>query len=180
MDLGPGLNHQRAAGRGAAVAGNTDQLATTDHRVTQTLRGVQFVALDQAGTVVPDLFNTIVANQAVAVSSNLLMAVMTDPGAAVVEDHLLEVALGAQVDQLLSGAIFNRQLVVSAIGRRAAAAQHGFGLVLRQGVRHGGDPVGHATGNQRIIRIAFQKGHHHFHADARDGHRAETVSCPAG
>ncbi|MCY1248471.1 hypothetical protein D9M72_619080 [compost metagenome] len=100
--------------------------------------------------------------------------------AAVILDPLLQVTLGAQVDQLLPGAVFDRQFVVAATGGRATAAQNGFGLVRRQGVRHGGDLVGHAAGNQRTVGITFQVGHHHFHADARNGHCAETFPGPAG
>ncbi|MNJ66365.1 hypothetical protein D3C77_624360 [compost metagenome] len=94
-------------------------------------------------------------------------------------DLLLQVALGTQVDQLLAFAIFNRQFVVATAVRRATAAQHGLGFVRGQRVRLRGELVGHATGNQRLVGITLQVGHHHFHADAREGHRAKTLSSPA-
>ncbi|MNR38137.1 hypothetical protein D3C85_1562140 [compost metagenome] len=141
---------------------------------------MQLVALAQAGAVVVHLFETVVADQAVAVASDLFATVVTDLGVAVVEDQLLDIALRPQVDFFLPGAVFKRQLVVTTGVRGAVATQDGFGLVFGQRIRHGGDGVGHTPGDQRLVGVAFQVGHHDFHADARDGHGTETFPRPAG
>ena len=60
------------------------------------------------------------------------------------------------------------------------AAQYGSGLVCGQRVGERVDPIGHASGNQRLIRIAFQEGHDHFHPDAWNGHRAKSLTGPTG
>src|SRR5690606_33097037 len=37
-----------------------------------------------------------------------------------------------------------------------------------------------AAGHQRLVGIAFEEGHQHFHADPRDGDAAVAVAGPAG
>ncbi|VVQ26311.1 hypothetical protein PS925_06178 [Pseudomonas fluorescens] len=93
-----GLDYQRAFSGGAAVAADTEQVVGADHRVARPVGGVAFVSFDQAGAVVVDLFKT----------------VATDLAVAVIEDQLFEITLGAQVDFLLAGAVFDHQFVVAA------------------------------------------------------------------
>ncbi|MNG35765.1 hypothetical protein D3C84_1225790 [compost metagenome] len=57
------------------------------------------------------------ANGADAVAGDLLAAVVANRGDTVVADQLFQVALGAQVDFLLPGAVFDHQLVVATIDR---------------------------------------------------------------
>ncbi len=37
-----------------------------------------------------------------------------------------------------------------------------------------------ATGHQRLVGVAFEEGHQHFHADPRNGDAAVAVAGPAG
>jgi hypothetical protein len=71
-----------AFNRGTAVAADVEQVVGADDGAAHPVGGVPFIRLDQAG----------------AVGVNLLDAVAADQAVAVIEDQLLDIALGPQVD----------------------------------------------------------------------------------
>ncbi|MNZ70759.1 hypothetical protein D3C78_891070 [compost metagenome] len=164
MDLLTGFNHQRLPDPGMAAAGNLQVVIGLEFDLSVRGDSALVFSLQHRDAVALDGFSTFV----------------TDFQATVVFDLVLQVTLSPQVDQLLAFAVFNRQFVVATAVRRATAAQHGLGFVRGQRVRLRGELVGHATGNQRLVGITLQVGHHHFHADARKSHRTKARPSPAG
>ncbi|MNH06632.1 hypothetical protein D3C79_660050 [compost metagenome] len=159
-----GFSRQRLPDPGMAAAGDLQVVVGLEFDLAVRAHGALVFSFQHCNAVALDGFP----------------ALVTDLKLAVVFDLLLQVALGTQVDQLLAFAVLNRQLVVATAVRRATAAQHGLGFVRGQRVRLRGELVGHATGNQRLVGITLQVGHHHFHADARKSHRTKARPSPAG
>ncbi len=102
---------------------------------------------------------------------------MADSRFAVVEHRKLEVFLRLHRQQLGIFFVVEAQFVKTffTFGLNAR-----LGLIRRKCVRQGIRAVVHTAGNERLIRVAIDKAHHHFLADARDKLRAEAVAAPGG
>ncbi|MDT4839056.1 hypothetical protein FQZ97_728360 [compost metagenome] len=107
------------------------------------------------------------------------MAFVADTDALVVLDVLVPVALGMQVDLFLALLVLDAQLVVATASGAAVGLQQGAGLVRRQLVGRQVLAVVEAAADQGLIRVAFEEGHQHFHADPRDGDGAVGAAGPA-
>src|SRR5690606_22620322 len=77
-------------------------------------------------------------------------------------------------------AVFDAQFVVAATAGRAERLEHRAGLVRRKVVGDLVFLVIEAASHQRLIGVAFEEGHQHFHADPRDGDAAIAITGPAG
>src|SRR5690554_975224 len=115
----------------------------------------------------------------VTVGFDALVALVADADALVVLDVLIPVALGVDKNLLLAGLVLDAQFVEAVTAGAAQALEQAAGLVCRQLVGHRVGTVVQAAGDQRLIRVAFQKTDQHFHADARDGDAAPVVAGPA-
>ncbi|MCX4199039.1 hypothetical protein OMR07_29295, partial [Methylobacterium organophilum] len=117
---------------------------------------------------------------AVAVGLDGVVTFVADANLLVVLDVFVPVALGVDVDLFLALAVFDAQFVVAATARAAQGLEHRAGLVGRQVVGDLVLLVVQAAGYQRLVGIAFEEGHQHFHADPRNGDAAIAVAGPAG
>ncbi|MNL15806.1 hypothetical protein D3C87_1368170 [compost metagenome] len=87
------------------------------------------------------------------------------------------VLLGVEELVLLAGLILEGDFVET-VALVTVGAKHHARLVGGQIVGHGiGGIVDHAY-DQRFVRIAIDKSHHHFHADARDNLRTPCTAAP--
>src|SRR5690554_6561926 len=115
----------------------------------------------------------------VTVGFDALVALVADADALVVLDVLIPVALGVDKNLLLARLVLDAQFVEAVAAGAAQALEQAAGLVCRQLVGHRVGTVVQAAGDQRLVRVAFQKTDQHFHADARDGDAAPVVAGPA-
>ncbi|KMQ53146.1 hypothetical protein ACS96_31285 [Pseudomonas aeruginosa] len=115
---------------------------------------------------------------AVAVRLHGVVAFVADADLLVVLDVLVPVALGMDEDLFLALAILDAQLVVAAAARAAEALEDAAGLVRRQLVGHRVGGVVDAAADQRLVGIAFEEVHQHFHADPRNDDAAIAVAGP--
>ncbi|KYO76176.1 hypothetical protein LT18_05424 [Pseudomonas aeruginosa] len=81
-------------------------------------------------------------------------------------------------DLFLALAILDAQLVVATAARAAEALEDAAGLVRRQLVGHRVGGVVDAAADQRLVGIAFEEVHQHFHADPRNDDAAIAVAGP--
>ncbi|MNF93307.1 hypothetical protein D3C84_759790 [compost metagenome] len=159
----PGLDGQCLIDTGMAV-GDAQVVIAFDLDRTVGGGGPMFLGVQDGDAVAPDGLPSLVANLK----------------SAVVFDLLFHVTLGPQIDQLLTGAVFQVQLVEAVVARRAARTKHGAGLVRRQRVGPSVGAVGQASADQGLVGVAFHEGHQHLHAHPRDRDAPVAVARPIG
>ena len=111
---------------------------------------------------------------AVSVAQNVFLPVVFD-----VDVHIL---FGVKVDFLFARPVFDAEFVEAARPLAAGsghAPEHGPGLVFRQFIRRHGSRVVETPGDDRAIRIAFQKGDNDLLPDAGDRHASVFQTRPA-
>src|SRR5690606_29463791 len=116
---------------------------------------------------------------AVAVGLDGVMTLVADADLLIVLDVLVPVSLGMNINLLGALPVLDAQLVVALAAGAAEGLEDAAGLVRRQFVGRNMFGVIQAAGDQRLVRIAFEKGDQHFHTDARNGDAAITVAGPA-
>src|SRR5450830_1379483 len=141
---------------------------------------VGFGAADQHGVVVAHYAQVISANRHRLVVPDALVAVMPYGVAFVHFDDDVLIPLGMDIHLLQPLLVLHADFIE--VGRRAALARTTFhaalGRVLRQIVGHRLLRVIHPPGNDRPVRVAFQKAHNHLLADPWDLHRASVLAGP--
>ena len=89
------------------------------------------------------------------------------------------IAFGVQKNLFLALFVLEPEFVEPATALARQALEGGHGFVIGQGVGWHVDAVVNPAGNNRLIRIAFQKIHDHFMADTGQVQRAPLLPGPA-
>src|SRR5690554_2615621 len=167
----PRLQVYLAAGFGQLCGAGLNVLTAGDGQVVISLDLGPAVSV---GAVV--LFGQVLG---VTVGLDAFVPFVADADALVVLDVLIPVALGVDENLLLARLVLDAQFVEAVAAGAAQALEQAAGLVCRQLVGNRVGTVVQEAGDQRLVRVAFQKTDQYFHADARDGHAAPVVAGPA-
>lgn len=99
-------------------------------------------------------------------------------GAVIMFNHLVQIALGMDVQQLFAFAVIKLDFVIAATARRAGRTYRADVLRSRESVRNRIFAVLDPPDDQWSVGISFEKLDHHLLTHARNEHPALTCTAP--